>query len=53
LREVRAGRFAEQLRVEEESGYPLLKAARERARRAPSETAFERLAGTRDGSPES
>jgi ketol-acid reductoisomerase len=53
LREVRAGRFAEQLRVEEESGYPLLKAARERARRAPIETVFERLAGTRDGSPES
>jgi len=43
LQEVRAGRFAEQLRREEERGYPLLKAAREESRRAPIEQVRRRL----------
>jgi len=52
LGDVRAGRFAEQLRQEEEGGYPLLKAARENARRAPIEQVFRNLAATQDGDAE-
>jgi ketol-acid reductoisomerase len=43
LQEVRAGRFAEQLRTEEERGYPLLEKAREDARRSPVEQAYRTL----------
>jgi ketol-acid reductoisomerase len=53
LGEVRAGRFAEQLRNEEESGYPLLEAARDEARRAPIEQVFRNLAATQDSDAES
>jgi ketol-acid reductoisomerase len=48
LREVRAGRFAEQLVREEEAGYPLLEAARERARNSPIEQVFQSLRGLED-----
>ena len=48
LSEVRAGRFAEQLRTEEESGYPLLETARAEARRAPIEQIRRSLAGRED-----
>lgn len=47
LREVRAGQFAEQLRKEEESGYPLLEAAREEARQAPIEQIYRKLKSLR------
>ena len=44
LSEVRArAASAEQLRKEEESGYPLLEAARSEARRAPIEQVFRKL----------
>ena len=48
LSEVRAGRFAAQLRTEKESGYPLLEAARAEARRAPIEQIRRSLAGRED-----
>lgn len=48
LAEVRAGRFAEQLRSEEEGGYPLLDAARTEARQAPIEQVRLTLADTED-----
>jgi ketol-acid reductoisomerase len=48
LQEVRAGGFATQLRAEEESGYPLLKAAREESRQAPVEQIRRRLESTRE-----
>lgn len=44
LAEVRAGRFADQLRTEEETGYPLLEAARAKARQAPIEQVRQSLA---------
>ena len=43
LAEVRAGRFAEELRDEEAKGYPRLEAARQEARGALVERVFERL----------
>jgi ketol-acid reductoisomerase len=43
LAEVRAGKFAEQLRAEEAAGYPLLKHARTQARQRAVEKAFEAL----------
>jgi ketol-acid reductoisomerase len=43
LAEVRAGRFAEELRDEEAKGYPRLEAARQEARDALVERIFERL----------
>jgi ketol-acid reductoisomerase len=43
LDEVRAGRFADALKDEEASGYPRLRAARERARELPVEQARNRL----------
>jgi ketol-acid reductoisomerase len=46
LAEVRAGRFAEQLRAEEASGYPLLDAARAEARQAPIEQVRRKLTPT-------
>jgi ketol-acid reductoisomerase len=45
---VRAGRFAEQLRTEEERGYPLLEAARAEARQSPIEQVRRRLAATEE-----
>jgi len=48
LAEVRAGRFAEQLRSEEKGGYPLLVAARTEARQAPIEQVRRSLADTED-----
>jgi ketol-acid reductoisomerase len=45
LVEVRAGRFAEELRAEEASGYARLKQARRVAREAPVEQIFNRLGG--------
>ena len=48
LREVRAGRFAEQLVREEEAGYPLLDAAREEARKSPIEQVFQSLRSFED-----
>lgn len=45
LREVRAGRFAAELRAEEERGYPRLQAARQEARAALVESVFQRLRG--------
>ena len=48
LAEVRAGRFAGQLRAEEENGYPLLEAARAQARQAPIEQVRRRLSPTED-----
>ncbi|MGZ2411138.1 ketol-acid reductoisomerase [Sphingomonas sp. F9_3S_D5_B_2] len=45
LQEVRAGRFADQLRREEESGYPLLEAARRDARENPIEETYRKLSG--------
>jgi ketol-acid reductoisomerase len=45
LAEVRAGHFAGELRNEEASGYPRLKAAREHAREAPIEKTYKRLRG--------
>ena len=46
LSEVRAGRFAGQLRAEEASGYPLLEAARAEARQAPIEQVRRELTST-------
>ena len=43
LAEVREGRFADLLRDEEASGYPRLRAAREKARQSPVERAREKL----------
>ncbi len=43
LAEVRAGRFADQLRAEEASGYPRLEQARHEARQAAVEQMFKRL----------
>jgi ketol-acid reductoisomerase len=48
LAEVRAGRFADQLRAEEANGYPLLEAARAEARQAPIEQVRRRLSPTED-----
>ncbi|MBV9526898.1 ketol-acid reductoisomerase [Sphingomonas sp.] len=48
LAEVRAGRFAEQLRQEEDSGYPLLKKARRQARQGPIEQVFRELNDPRE-----
>jgi ketol-acid reductoisomerase len=45
LAEVRAGRFAEELRQEESSGYARLEKARAEAREAPIEQTFEKLGG--------
>ncbi len=45
LAEVRAGRFAEQLRAEEASGYERLEQARAKARGMPIEEVFNRLRG--------
>lgn len=43
LEEVRAGRFADELRHEEERGYPMLSASREEAQNAPIEQVFRSL----------
>jgi ketol-acid reductoisomerase len=43
LREIREGRFAEELTREEADGYPRLEAARAEARKLPVEQAFRRL----------
>ena len=43
LREVRAGRFADELRTEEASGYARLEKARAEARETPIERTFKRL----------
>ena len=43
LSEIRAGRFAQALSDEEASGYPLLRAARQRARSLRVETARSKL----------
>jgi ketol-acid reductoisomerase len=43
LREVRAGRFAHELEVEEASGYARLESARARARKTPLEQVFRKL----------
>jgi ketol-acid reductoisomerase len=48
LAEVRAGRFAEELRQEEESGYAQLEKARAKAREMEIESAFRRLGGADD-----
>ena len=48
LAEVRAGRFANDLRQEEESGYARLQQARANAREMPIEKAFKRLGGADD-----
>ena len=45
LAEVRAGRFSDMLRDEEASGYPRLKAAREKARQLKVESARKKLIG--------
>ena len=45
LAEVRAGRFAEQLRAEESSGYARLKREREEARQTLLEQTYQRLGG--------
>ena len=45
LAEVRAGRFADELRQEEASGYPRLEKARDEARATPIEQTFRRLRG--------
>jgi ketol-acid reductoisomerase len=45
LVEVRAGRFADELRAEEQSGYARLQRARAEARDAPVEQVFRRLGG--------
>ena len=45
LAEVRAGRFSDMLRDEEASGYPRLKAARDKARQLPVESARKKLVG--------
>src|SRR5689334_8481059 len=45
LAEVRAGRFAEQLRDEEKAGYPLLEKARAESRETDLEATYRRLAG--------
>ena len=45
LAEVRAGRFSDMLRDEEASGYPLLKAAREKSRHLNVEQARKKLIG--------
>jgi ketol-acid reductoisomerase len=45
LAEVRAGRFAVELRAEEQSGYARLQRARAEARDAPVEQVFRRLGG--------
>ena len=43
LNEIRAGRFADALRDEEASGYPRLRAARQKARELSVESARKRL----------
>jgi ketol-acid reductoisomerase len=48
LAEVRAGRFADELREEEESGYARLEKARAKARETEIENAFRRLGGADD-----
>jgi ketol-acid reductoisomerase len=48
LAEIRAGRFADELRLEEAGGYARLKQARERALANPIEEAFRRLGGPSD-----
>jgi ketol-acid reductoisomerase len=45
LREVREGRFADELKNEEASGYARLESARARARKTPLEQVFGRLSG--------
>jgi ketol-acid reductoisomerase len=47
LAEVRAGRFADELRKEEASSYERLEKARGDARSTPIEQTYERLSGTR------
>jgi ketol-acid reductoisomerase len=47
LAEVRAGRFADELRKEEASSYERLEKARAEARSTPIEQTYERLSGTR------
>jgi ketol-acid reductoisomerase len=51
LAEIRAGRFAEELRREEEAGYPRLERARAEARALPVERAFEALRALRESRP--
>jgi ketol-acid reductoisomerase len=48
LSEVRAGRFAEELRREEAQGYPRLEQARRENRQTPIEQTYRRLSGTRN-----
>jgi ketol-acid reductoisomerase len=48
LAEVRAGKFADELRAEEESGYERLEKARDEARKALLQKTYERLRGTDD-----
>jgi ketol-acid reductoisomerase len=48
LEEVRQGRFADELRQEEASGYERLEKAREEARQTLLDQTFRRLSGTEE-----